>query len=245
MPRHPRAMGRSVSIRVMSDVWKHSSATGADLLVMLALADFSNDQGESYPSLKIIAQKARLSVRGVCKILDRRQAAGEIERHRSKGGKNRRTRYFINLLNSEQHSENAIQRMAYSERDDVQTVNGGSHALNRHRTVSSKGRSKAAPPPNPQVTEFKVYWAELYRNRFGVEYLFDHGKDGKHIRDLLGAFDPPALKSKAEQFFDGDDEWTQTKGGFTIGVFRTQINRLNSIRTKKPHNYEQGMFPAA
>ncbi len=128
----------------MSEVWKYSRATGADLLVMLALADFPNDQGESYPSLKTIAQKARLSVRGVCKILERRQAAGEIRRDRSKGGKNRRTRYFIKLPNSEQHSENGIQRMAfengiqrtaYSEPDDTQTVNGGSHAINRHRTV--------------------------------------------------------------------------------------------------------------
>ena len=32
-----------MSIRVMTTVWENSKATGGELLVMLALADFAND----------------------------------------------------------------------------------------------------------------------------------------------------------------------------------------------------------
>jgi DNA-binding MarR family transcriptional regulator len=123
----------------MSDIWKHSQARGADLLVLLALGDFANDERESFPSLKVLADKARLSVRGACKVLDKLERAGEIRRQRSSGGKNRRTRYFITTTNSERGSLNTIQRTPFSERGDIQTVNPSSHAKNHHRTVNKTG----------------------------------------------------------------------------------------------------------
>ena len=61
---------------------------------------------------------------------------------------------------------------------------------------------------------------------------------------MLGNFDLATLKATAEKFFAADDEWIQTKGGFTIGVFRSQINRLNSTAAKPRHNFEEGLFPA-
>jgi uncharacterized phage protein (TIGR02220 family) len=125
-----------VSIKVMTRIWSHSHACGAELLVMLALGDFSNDQGESYPSLRILAEKSRLTVRGVCKILDRLEGIGEIRRQRCRGGKNRRTRYFITLSNSGYGSVNGIQRTAYSVYRDTQTVNGCSDAINRQGTIN-------------------------------------------------------------------------------------------------------------
>lgn len=135
-----------MSIRVMSEVWKHSRAAGVDLLVMLALADFSNDQGESFPSLRTLAEKSRLTPRGVCKILDRLQAAGEVRRDRSRGGKNRRTRYSIKPSNSEQHSVNSIQRTANTEWESNETVNSGSHALNRQGTTNKRGSTESDKP---------------------------------------------------------------------------------------------------
>jgi hypothetical protein len=36
----------------MAHVWAHSQRKDGELLVMLALADFANDAGESWPSLK-------------------------------------------------------------------------------------------------------------------------------------------------------------------------------------------------
>jgi hypothetical protein len=237
--------GGGVSIRVMSEVWKHSRATGADLLVMLALADFSNDHGESFPSLRIIAQKARLTVRGVCKILDKREAAGEIRRNRSRGGKNRRTRYFIELLNSEQHSVNGIQRTAYSEPGDIQTVNGGSQAKNRHRTVSNSASRKKheRADSDPRVKTLFTTFQDKYVSRTGTPYaLSSPGKDCALLKSLLTYDrDVPAIDAAMDRYFT-DDFYSKT--GFDVGGFVKSFNRLNSAGAKKRHNYEDGAFPS-
>lgn len=51
-----------MSIRAMSQVWDHFPRGGSDMLVVLALADWCNDLGESlHPSIGAIATKCRLS----------------------------------------------------------------------------------------------------------------------------------------------------------------------------------------
>ena len=231
-----------MSIRILSNVWKYSRATGADLLVMLALADFSNDQGESYPSLKIIAEKARLSVRAICKILERLEATGEIRRDRCKGGKNCRTRYFIQLLNSEQGSENGIQRTAYSEPGDTQTVNGGSHAINRHRTVKNSVRTKRAhkPDTDPRIKTVLTAFGEKFQAAAGCAPVIT-GKDAVSLKRLLSAgYDVPAILSAMDRYFS---ERFYRDIGFDAAGFAKAFNRLNSAGAKKPHNYNDGGFP--
>jgi hypothetical protein len=39
-----------MSIKVMSQVWEHSTRKGTRLLLLLALADFANDEGICYPA---------------------------------------------------------------------------------------------------------------------------------------------------------------------------------------------------
>lgn len=48
-----------MSIELMNHVWKHADVTGSELLVLLVLADYSNEQGVCWPSLNTIGQKAR------------------------------------------------------------------------------------------------------------------------------------------------------------------------------------------
>ena len=50
-----------MSIRIMAQVWDKFPGSGADLLTMLALADWSDDTGKCYPSMASIARKVRLS----------------------------------------------------------------------------------------------------------------------------------------------------------------------------------------
>lgn len=47
-----------MSVRIMSLVWENFPAGGSDLLTLLALADWSNDQGGSlHPSIKVVGKK--------------------------------------------------------------------------------------------------------------------------------------------------------------------------------------------
>lgn len=71
----------------MTLVWDRSAHTGTDLLMLLALADFSDDQGNSYPSVPTLATKCRMRVRNANYILRALQASGELEVRPNEGPK--------------------------------------------------------------------------------------------------------------------------------------------------------------
>jgi DNA-binding MarR family transcriptional regulator len=162
----------------MARLWASSPRKDGELLVMLALADFANDQGECWPSLKNLAQKARLSKEQLCKVLKKLERAGEIRRERSTGGFNRRTRYFINLTlpeNSEIKTVLKEQCQKNTELHDTKTVSYTTHAINRHRTVnkkespesdklipnslSTKAKRKLTRPDPARVRAFETWYA--------------------------------------------------------------------------------------
>jgi len=62
----------------------------------------------------------------------------------------------------------------------------------------------------------------------GGPYAVGWGKDSKLIKELPAAFDLPRLKDLAVRFFESPDPWVRQNGGFTVGVFISQINKLTS-----------------
>jgi hypothetical protein len=69
-----------VSIRLIDLVWTNAPYSGAKLLVLLALADWANDDGWCYPSQSTIAAKARVDRRRVKRILGELMEDGVVER---------------------------------------------------------------------------------------------------------------------------------------------------------------------
>jgi hypothetical protein len=68
-----------VSIEVMDEVWWSSAAKGSDLLVLLAMADNADSTSrECWPSIAYLAQKTRLSERGVRYVIRRLEKLGAI-----------------------------------------------------------------------------------------------------------------------------------------------------------------------
>jgi hypothetical protein len=88
-----------MSIRVMTAIWETCLYSGSTLVVLLALADWANDEGgRVFPSLDTLAGKARLSVRGAQLCLRRLQKDGVIRPiGRTNGGRGKVTEYKINL----------------------------------------------------------------------------------------------------------------------------------------------------
>lgn len=68
-----------MSIGIMANVWKHAEHEGGTLLILLALADYANQDGIAWPSIKNLASKARLSERQTQSILRDLEKAGEIK----------------------------------------------------------------------------------------------------------------------------------------------------------------------
>ncbi len=69
-----------MSIKIMAEVWDNADASGAALLVLLALADYANDNGICWPGVPALAKKARVSERYVRGILGDLEGSGHIVR---------------------------------------------------------------------------------------------------------------------------------------------------------------------
>lgn len=70
-----------MSVRVMNEVWEQAmDLSGSRLLVMLALADWANDEGVCWPSVRTLAHKARIDRATAYRVLADLEAEGYIER---------------------------------------------------------------------------------------------------------------------------------------------------------------------
>ena len=129
-----------MSVKIMARVWAHSQQKGGELLVMLALADFANDAGESWPSIPTLAEKARLAERHARRVLRNLESAGEIRRVGSNGGRNRRNHYFITVIeNPDKITLLKKQGQNNPVICDTKTLTPTPGALNHHRTINKSG----------------------------------------------------------------------------------------------------------
>ena len=67
-----------MSIRKMSEVWEYSRHDGTHLLMLLAIADFADDDGRAYPAVATLARKCRMKPRNAQTILATLRQSGEL-----------------------------------------------------------------------------------------------------------------------------------------------------------------------
>lgn len=83
-----------MSIKFMTAVWEREDLASTQKLVLLALADWANDEGLCWPSINRLALKASLTTRGVQKAIRSLEDAGFIRREEIAGKGNR---YWISI----------------------------------------------------------------------------------------------------------------------------------------------------
>lgn len=82
-----------MSIYVMSYVWRHAKVSGSELLVLLAMADFADDEGRNiYPSMQSLSEKARLSEKQTRRIVHQLVTENVIELIEAGGWDGKRNR---------------------------------------------------------------------------------------------------------------------------------------------------------
>lgn len=69
----------------MARVWEFSKNKGNDLLMLLAIADFADDDGRAYPSVSTLAEKCRMKPRNASAILSALRASGELDVRMNEG----------------------------------------------------------------------------------------------------------------------------------------------------------------
>ena len=68
-----------MSLNALNHVWKHSHAKGSALLLLLAIADYAQDDGGmAFPSIQTLADKARMTPRWVQLLQNKLVEMGEL-----------------------------------------------------------------------------------------------------------------------------------------------------------------------
>lgn len=74
-----------MSIKVMARVWDESRLKGSELLLLLAIADFANDEGKAWPKVSTLAHKTRMSERQTQRLIQSAEESGELVVHKNQG----------------------------------------------------------------------------------------------------------------------------------------------------------------
>lgn len=131
----------------MSVVWQDAKEyREGPLLVLLALADWANDEGWCWPSVPAIAAKARLTERQVYNVLAGLQRDGVIVK-KSGGGRGKATRYQVIV--------SALGRPRNPE--TISGFTGDENGVNPEADYRvSEAKNPEAKPVNPEIGDTKT-----------------------------------------------------------------------------------------
>lgn len=79
----------------------------------------------------------------------------------------------------------------------------------------------------PSQSHFYKKWESVFKNK----YAADFGKDGKIFKDLAKFMEQVEIISLIDKFFSISDDFLE-KSGYTVGVFKTQVNKLRAQKTE-------------
>ncbi len=101
----------------------------------------------------------------------------------------------------------------------------------RQPKVNLKATNQPNQPTYHIVDDLKVTFYTAYKQKTTQEYIKDRIKDGAIIKSLLKDISQNELKELIVKFFNSDDPFVKNSG-YTMGVFKSQINKLRL--SKKP-----------
>ena len=150
-----------MSVAVSSWVWKHSKTGGGDRLLLLAIADCADDDGDNaWPSVATLASKTQTSDRTVQRGIERLEREGCLEVHRGAGrGGTHRYRVLMDARAAGQDEPAPpVDNAARSGEDPAQGVSdchpvrlteGVTKAADQRR---KRTRSRGGMPSNSAIT---------------------------------------------------------------------------------------------
>lgn len=154
-----------MSIKVMTWVWEHGPTDPTERLIMLALADFCDDQGRCYPSMIGIAEKACVTERGARGIVRRLEGEGwiMIETGGGRGGKN-----VYHILTDKPGTRNPEPE---TRNDKNPEREGSKPGTKQHKTRNQRSAEPSGTIKEPSVVcsdRFNEFW-NAYPHRNGVK----------------------------------------------------------------------------
>jgi len=143
-----------MSIKITQQVWQAADRLrGNDMLLLLALADYANDQGECWPSVRTLAGRMGLCERTIYKLIARAVRAGYITVVPG-GGKGRSNRYrlMLEVITGERVTQSA--QPARTSSAQTLNVRAGYSAPNpEHSDRVCASQTLNAGTPNPERSD--------------------------------------------------------------------------------------------
>ncbi|MDP3251304.1 MAG: helix-turn-helix domain-containing protein [Hydrogenophaga sp.] len=127
----------------MAKVWELSQHGGTSLLMLLAIADFADDEGNAYPSVTTLAEKCRMKQRNAQVILSALRESGELVVRSNEGPKGTNT-YRVTLATPGVQSSAPLQGNAPLQRN---ASTGAKECANRVQHSAPKPSMNHQEPP--------------------------------------------------------------------------------------------------
>lgn len=133
-----------MSVETSNRVWKHSQKGGTQLLLLLALADWSDDWGYCYPSLEQMAVKCRQTERNILNLIADLEQAGEMRRvARGKGGRGKFSSSVYQVIVGMSREEiSASEQVSPKALDTFAKINSGEMSLPTPRKLNAQTGEK-------------------------------------------------------------------------------------------------------
>lgn len=133
-----------MSNKAMNYVWTHSKQRGSALVVMLALSDMANDDGECYPGKAKLSEKCRMQVRNLDQTLNKLEDDGEI--------------LIIHRRVGHFNQSNVYRLIMDAESPDLQIGRGSDLQIGRWRSPDREGGDpQIGRPPDPQIGRSLIF----------------------------------------------------------------------------------------
>ena len=236
-----------MSIRVMTSVWDDvQTQCHSELLVLLALADWANDEGYCWPTIPRLSTKARLSDRAVQQILGRLIETGRINRIPG-GGRGRANQYQVVVAKkAEQKTVNVIHREENAEPETSNTL----HPL-VPQTVNLIARN--GEPGSPHTSYKRQNKATATANGKAASDIATNGSSSlvKNFREMF-ALSKSQCQAVAEYLRSHGEEYVQAKAqvvrsqprrnaaGALLAALRDDWQPVSPLRTARSLEKEAG-----
>lgn len=183
----------------MTKVWEFSKHRGTMLLLLLAIADNANDDGEAYPGREYLAKKIRMSEAHTREMLVKLINSHELHlTHRGGSGTGDPHHYRI-TLKGRPASPSEKGRPASPKGEVKGRLRGGAHAqINQEplRTLRTGDLTTSPPLPPPPPLSKSAAAAAVENGWWNLEGLILEGKINKARKiEIMALIPPPAVSA--------------------------------------------------
>lgn len=204
----------------MATVWKFANYEGEKLLVLLALADWSNDEGVCWPSVSSIAKKARITERGARGILKVLISDGKVEILEQGGGRGNNTVYRLHVetlntvppLGAETLNVAATKPGTYLQRNKEEPSleppsRHPSDGGDKKPSPPARKKGKSKTPPDPRIKPFFLATQRIQQQRTQLSYTWGQGDFGalKNLLRSVNLLTEDVLRQWLDNYWNSDN----------------------------------------